>query len=747
MLVGREGLLAVGAAAVADAQGGHGRLLLLAGEAGIGKTALAQAIADQARATGAIVRTGACWETEGLPPFTPWLDVLRRPGGDACAAVAAQLDAGIPEAPDAASAARAQARLFADVVDALYTVGADHPQVVLLEDLHWADGASLELLSALAPHLPSLPVLVVATYRDDELPRTSPLAGLGGQAERLTVTGLDASAVEALLTDVLNRPATAAEAAAVERQTGGNPLFVTQVARLIDAGSEGVPAGVHDVLERRLARVSTPCAHVLGAAAVLGHEFDQDVLAAMVGVDVLPDLDEARAARLVAPIDAEPMRWGFVHALVQATRYDGLSATEREGWHRRAVHALRDRPGTTAATLAHHAIRARHEPTDSEPAELLVAAGQEALNRLAWTDAATAFERALAAAPEGPTGDDARVEAWLGIGAARLRQDRADVRDAFDEAVAIARRMDRPDLVARAALGFGVGLGAFEVRLLDHRQIDLLEEAAATLDVSSPLLPLVLARLSVALAFVDSDERRAELAIRAVDLARTARESVALGHALAARCDAFAGPDHTADRLAAAGEIVTLAQRAGDLPLELLGRRLRVVALFESLQLAEVDREIGAYARTADALGDPLYAWYVPLWRAARAWNRGAVTEAHRARGPRPSRSGRAVAARTAPCWWPCSASWRPSRSATGRTPRCRAKRCWPWSPPPSGRTSGSSPPTSRATWVRPSAPRRPWGRSAATPSRRCRVTASGCAGWCRPSPARRGRAMRSGAR
>ena len=140
--------------------------------------------------------------------------------------------------------------------------------------------------------------------------------------------------------------------------------------------------------------------------------------------------------------------------------------------------------------------------------------------------------------------------------------------------------------------------------------------------MSSPLLPLVLARLSVALAFVDSDERRAELAIRAVDLARTAGESVALGHALAARCDAFAGPDHTADRLAAAGEIVTLAQRAGDLPLELLGRRLRVVALFESLQLAEVDREIGAYARTADALGDPLYAWYVPLWRAARAWNR-----------------------------------------------------------------------------------------------------------------------------
>ena len=389
-----------------------------------------------------------------------------------------------------------------------------------------------------------------------------------------------------------------------------------------------MPSGVHDVLERRLARVSSPCAYVLGAAAVLGPELDQDVLAAMVGDDVLPALDEARAARLVAPIDDEPMRWRFVHALVQATRYDGLSAAERERWHRSAVDVLRDRPGTTAATLAHHATRGRYEPSDPEPAELLVAAGQEALNRLAWTDATTAFERALVAAPEGPPGDDARVEAWLGIGAARLRQDRADVRDAFDEAVVIARRMDRPDLVARAALGFSVGLGAFEVRLLDHRQIDLLEEAADTLDPSSPLLPLVLARLSVALAFSASDERRAELAIRAVELARAAREPVALGHALAARCDAFAGPDHTADRLAAAGEIITLAQRAGDLPLELLGRRLRVVALFESVELAEVDLEIGAYAKAADALGDPLYTWYVPLWRATRAWNRGELADA-----------------------------------------------------------------------------------------------------------------------
>ena len=177
------------------------------------------------------------------------------------------------------------------------------------------------------------------------------------------------------------------------------------------------------------------------------------------------------------------------------------------------------------------------------------------------------------------------------------------MRDAFDEAVAIARRMDRPDLLARAALGFGVGLGAFEVRLLDHRQIDLLEEAAAALDVSS-IRSSRWCWPACRWRWPSSTPTSAGPSSPSAPSTSPAPpgESVALGHALAARCDAFAGPDHTADRLAAAGEIVTLAQRAGDLPLELLGRRLRVVALFESLQLARGrprDRRLRADRRCA----------------------------------------------------------------------------------------------------------------------------------------------------
>lgn len=628
--MGRGVLLQGGERALHDALRGRGRLLLLLGEAGIGKTSLATALVERAASLGADVRVGACWEGEGLPALAPWLDALRRPGGDACAAAAARLAADATEATDAASAQRAVSRRFGDIVDALATDARDRPQVVLLEDLHWADASSLELLVALSAHLPTMGALVIATYRDDELPSEGPLAGLGGGGERLWLGGLDRDSVGAVLEDVLGRTPTADEVELVERQTSGNPLFVTQVARLLDRGATTVPSGARDVLERRLARVSAACDRVLGAAAVLGAEFDERDLAELVGSDVADLLDEAARARLLEQTEERSDRWRFVHALVQTTRYEQLGTEQRGELHRGAVRILQHRPDATAAALAHHAVRGRFPPEDPLPARLVARAGDEALRRLAWTDALASFERSVACAPPSSAGDEVRAEAWLGIGSARLRAGAGDVRAAFDEAAGLARRLGRGDLLARAALGFAVGLGAFEVHLADLHQIELLEEAAAALPAGDPLLPVVLARLSVALAFVESDQRRIDLAARAVDLARATGDPVTLGNALAAWCDAMAGPDAVTDRLAASSEIVRLAERAGDLPLELLGRRLRVVALLERSDHAQVDPEIAAYERASDRLGDPLYAWYGRLWRALRAYARGELAEADR---------------------------------------------------------------------------------------------------------------------
>ncbi|MFP3900433.1 MAG: ATP-binding protein [Acidimicrobiia bacterium] len=635
MVVGRTVEIKALDAALGQALAGRGRLLLLEGEAGIGKTTIARVVADRASEAGAVVRWGACGEDDTMA-FSVWLDVLRQPGGDACSTAAEQLERGdLDIGDDAPGAERARARFFDTVVDALREAAAVGPQLIVLEDVHWADDGSLGLLRAMAPRLPAMAALMVASYRPEEARARDLLSGLGGAAEPITLDGLGVEEVAEVLAGMLHREPTAEEASAVHDRTGGNPLFVSQVGRLLASGSGAtIPTGVRHILGRRLARVSSGSDRILGVAAVLGTEFDPTVVASVVSMPdraVLEALDEAAEARLVTHGEDVARRCSFVHDLVRSTRYEMLGGTERADLHRRVVDVLEGR-GAPAGVLAHHAARARFESDDERPARFAVAAAREALTRFAWEDAEALSQRALDAAPPGPGGEVVRAEAWLVSGDARLRS-RGDAAGAFTAAAAIGRRTGRPDLVARAALGFGAGLAGFEVRLLDQRQIELLEEAAATLPEDSYLRPIVLARLSVALSFVGSLERRLSLADEALALARRLADDRAIATALAARCDVIAGPRHVTERHHAASEIVTLALRTGDPGLELLGRRLRVVALLELRDLSGFDAEVSAYARTAEQLADPLYTWWVPIWRATRAHADGDIDEARRLGG------------------------------------------------------------------------------------------------------------------
>jgi hypothetical protein len=632
-LLGRDQLLTWSAAAWRDARRGRGRLLLVSGEAGIGKTTLARAIVDLAEADGATVRWGSCWDG-GRVPLTAWIDALRLPGGDACAQVAAGLaEARLDERAAAASADHAHGRLVADVVDALRAAAREQPQVLVLDDVHWADGTSLVLLRALAAHLPTMAVLTVATYRDDELPPASPLAELTGGAERLQLAGLDETAVGALLAAVLGRDPTTQERHDVHLRTAGNPLFVTHVGRLLDSGSSAaVPEGIADVLARRLARLPSGCDRVLGAAAVLGQEFDVSIAATMLGCSVdeaLGALDHAEVARVASPSDAAGLRWRFAHALIQASRYGALGSVARADLHRRAFDALAAASTTPAAVLAHHAASGRFDLTDTRPATAMLAAGDEAAARLAGDDALAHYEDALAHAPAGPDGEVVKARAMLGLGRARLR--RGDVKgagDAFETAAAIARALGDAELLAHAALGFGAGLGGFEVRMLDRRQADLLEEAAAALGASSPLRPWVLARLSCALTMLGSEARRLALAEAALEAARRSGDAAAVAAALAGWCDVVAGPTHVDERAAASAEIIAIGEQLADRGLELLGRRLRILTLAERCDHRELDAEIARFERSATLLGDPLYTWYVPLWHAMRALCEGKLDDA-----------------------------------------------------------------------------------------------------------------------
>jgi hypothetical protein len=253
-------------------------------------------------------------------------------------------------------------------------------------------------------------------------------------------------------------------------------------------------------------------------------------------------------------------------------------------------------------------------PPPNRPPSTPAVRGDRALAALAFEDAVRWYERAAASLTALRAGDDEQAVAALRLGAARLAAEDMDGgRTGFRHAAERARRAGRPDLLARAALGLGGGPAGFEVGLLDGEQISLLEEARAALQNGhGTLVALVTARLSIASTLLLPEGRRLELAAEAVSQARSADNDAALAAALAALCDAVAGPDHCAARRAHATEIIDLAERLRDPVLGLLGRRLRLVALLEAGAIADWEADVLAYRA---ASGNAIMLVQTQLWR------------------------------------------------------------------------------------------------------------------------------------
>lgn len=617
--------------AVLAAAGGRGSLVFVTGEPGIGKTTAAQEAAAAAAEAGTQVLWAACWQDDATA-HAPWRSVLSDLGEAASSALsvlsgAEQLD------PTAATAARASAYLR--VVDALTSLARQRPILLVLDDLHWADEGTVRLLAALRGRLPASPMLVVGTYRDNEVAADSPLAAIATASDRIALAPLGHPEVAAVVEGVVGQPPDDHTVADVVRRTGGNPFLVVQVSRLLAGGQrDEMPAGARDVLGRRLAALAPEVRTALSAGAVLGGPFRPSTVASVIGIDAaatLDALDAAAAARVLQP-SSSPGEWEFVHDLFRQAALHGLPSAHKVQLHRAAASAL-IALSADPATIAHHLVSAATGP-DLEAATWAMRAADAALDAFAWEDAAVQAEHALALLPSGADADDLRAEAWLTFGHARLLAgDRDRAVAAFSTAAALGRSIGSPDLIARAALGFAADLGGFEIHLFDQRQIDLLEEAATALATAGDpaLRARVLARLSVALSFAAPTERRLALAEQAVALARSGDDPLILAGVLAAHCDAIAGPDDIERRLAESTEIVTLAESAADGGLELLGRRLRFVALLEAGDVPAAFAEASAFARRAAEVGNPLYSWYVPLWRGMRGLAGGDLAAAEEA--------------------------------------------------------------------------------------------------------------------
>jgi tetratricopeptide (TPR) repeat protein len=436
-LVGREAQLAAFEATLAGVSAGRGRVVLVTGEPGIGKTRLAEEVARRAAGGGAGVAWGRCAEEPGAPPFWPWVQVLRGLLGgwpherlrDALGAFGPELAELLPELAEVVAPAPAAPVLDVEavrfrrcraVIDVLRRQAAGRPLLLVVDDLHWADVASLRLLSLLAGELRGAALLVVATYRDaaaDGGPLADTLATLARQApvDRMALGGLSPGEVARMMTAALGAEPDERLARVVHDRTAGNPFFVVELLRLL--GSEGrlggapaeaeaavsleVPAGVRDVLRRRLARLPEQTNAVLLVAAVAGREFDLDTVQAVTGLDDAAALEAMEAALLSGLLveDAERVgRFRFAHALVRDAIYDDASRARRARLHARIGQALLGREGAdggNALALAHHWwLAAPVVDADAVLPHLLTAADQ-ALGLLAHEQAERQLRRAL----------------------------------------------------------------------------------------------------------------------------------------------------------------------------------------------------------------------------------------------------------------------------------------------------------------------------------------------------------------
>lgn len=633
---------------------GHGELVLLAGEAGVGKTRLVERVADRWEAQGFPVTWATCWEGGPAPPFWPWAQLLEKVTGSAAlmlddeAAEGSTVGRRGRRSGGLGSEALARFAMFRAVVAALRTAGSRSPQLFVIEDLHAADVASLELLSFVGPVLRSTPIVVAATYRtedvdaDHELGRRLPTLLRWGR--QLVLSGLVQHEVAELMAGLTGLVPSDAAATAITDRTRGNPFFVGELVRTLEApdGLEGitseaptatVPASVHALLRERMASLSADCRRILEAASVLGPAFGVDALSEVVGGevgDVAAHADEAVAAHVFEATGHG--RYGFTHGLFRDALYDGLGEARRASFHSRvgqALERLRERgQPIDASAVAHHFFTAAALTGEWRRAAIWChAAGDHALDALAYEDAVGHYEGALVCLAHLPEGDRRRGDVLVALAdAATARGDRRRARTASLEAMAVARASGASELLGRAAMCLASDPAGFEVALFDREQLAALEEASIALaNDASPLRALILARRSVALSFAAPLEDRRALAEQALQVAQAAADQAALGYAMAAHCDAIAGPDDVDQRLVEAGEIITMATRRRDLPLQLLGRRLQLVAQLESGDLLAVEASVRSFAALAGELGQPLYEWLVPLWRGMQALLKGEV--------------------------------------------------------------------------------------------------------------------------
>ncbi|MEW2066874.1 AAA family ATPase [Streptomyces sp. NPDC007346] len=693
-LFGRDHPAGVLRSEIVRATDSHGGLVLVTGEAGIGKTTLVTDAAHEARRRGALVVGGSCWDSDSTPGYWPWVQVLRGlrrsataaewaaaqeaadgqlgvllgdPAGDGTAAASASVSAsstasgaaggdlgngthgtdGAGAEADASGVSSEGAEAFGlydAVTTALVTVSQSRPLVVVLDNLHSADPASLRLLEFAAQHAWFERLLLIGTYRDVEVeapghPLQQLILPLVSRASAtLTLNGLGRDEVGSLMAVTTGREPAPHLVDEVHRRTGGNPFFVEQTARLWHSGSpvSTIPPGVREAVRQRLSLLPDPVVSLLTTAAVLGREFRRQVLAVVHGSPV-PQverlLESAIVARVVVPRPSGSH--AFAHDLLRETLYASLGDADTRRRHAAAVRALDAHGGLHDAVrpgdLARHAHLAGGELERDRRIDLLVAAARDASGRLADEEAIGHYRRALAVAsreaepeaggapgegpPHGAPAPDLRRAALLCLDLGEQLRHAGEIAEGdrlLDRAVALARELDEPELLARVAITLyrpgAMGAGdAFMVTFLSeaHRKVTGKDGQDS----------------------LSADRLAQELSIHIMALARSGSDDEALAFSLWARHDSVWGLGSAVERLGLTDEMAVVGRRTQNLDMELHATAMRWVTLLELGDPAFMD-QYRIFIRAAERSELPRFAMAVAVDSSLIASLQGRFTEA-----------------------------------------------------------------------------------------------------------------------
>jgi tetratricopeptide (TPR) repeat protein len=643
------------------------RIVLLCGEPGVGKTRLATEFALRAHAEGAVVLYGRCDEETPLP-HQPFVEALRHYVCNCPPAVLAgqvrlvsgelrrvvpELAERVPELaePLTGDPEGARFRLFEAVATLLCEAAQGRPLVLVLDDLHWADKATLLLLKYLARYPREASLMVVGTYRETDVEPGHPLNGVLVDLareqlfERLALGCLDEPAVSELVVWYTGNRATPELHRMVFEGTEGNAFFVVEVLRHLAESGAGagqgdpatgppgsrrlpLPEGVKDLISRRLVRLGPQTGRVLATASALGREFGFDMLERLcgLGTDELVDtLERAVHAQFIEESVGRVGRYAFSHALIRDALYGTLAATRRALLHRRVGVAIEQAHAADLephlAELAHHFGQGGSRADLDKAIEYLARAGERAVALLAYEQAVSHHRHAielLAPALDAPERRIQHCDLTIACGEAERKAGDPTYRRTLLQGARMAQELGDVERLARAALANSRGFQSSS-QGVDHERVAVLQAALSALDAGDGTTRArLLAQLAVEL-ICDADwRRRAKLSDEALAMARRLGDPGTLARVLTQRSLAQDNPRTLAARNEDLLEAWELANRIGERPLAAHAAYFGFFAALATGDLERADRLLESLATLAEQLGQPIIEWCHAVARAAR---------------------------------------------------------------------------------------------------------------------------------